>query len=329
MTRREDQQAMDAVERAGRALRDVRVPPGPSPTIVASTVEALQALDNPPDVARRNARRELMFRIGRYSGVAAAICLLVVGGWLLFSGPGTNVSFAQVIEKVREAKSFSYEIVAEPIGTTKNPGWEKSVMKVYFREPGLLREERPGGDVMIQNITAGKTLRYDPSTKKAILFPFKPQAPWLAFRKFFLDEGRNWGDGAEQRLGEREVDGTKAQGFAVRGDANTLWNIWADAKTGKLLRLEYVTRDWKTVTSKIVLNPDLPDSLFSVEPPEGYDLTVWKDKASGSGEMTAEQRRSLELEKGAAREAAEAAMRQAVQRRADAINKDKKAGSQK
>ena len=270
-----------------------------------------------------------MFRIGRYSGVAAAISLLVIGGWFLFSGPGTNVSFAQVIEKVREAKSFSYEIVNEPMGTTKSPGWEKSVMKVYFKEPGLLREERPGGDVMIQNITAGKTLRYDPSTKKAMLFPFKPQAPWLAFRKFFLDKDRNWGDGAEQRLGEREVDGKKAQGFAVRENENTVWNIWVDSKTAKLLRLEYVTRDWKTVTSKIVLNPDLPDSLFSVEVPEGYELTVWKDNTSGSGEMTAEQRRVLELEKKAAREAAKAAMRQAVQRRADPVDKDSKAGSKR
>jgi outer membrane lipoprotein-sorting protein len=315
MSDREDQRSMDVVERAAAALRDVRIPPGPPPTVVASTVEALRALETRPEVVRRNARRELMFRIGRYSGVAAAICLLVVGGWFLFSGPGANVSFAQVIEKIREAKSFSYEIVNEPLGTTKNPGWEKSVMKVYFKEPGLLREERPGGDVMIQNVTAGKTLHYDPSTKKAMLFPFKPQAPWLAFRKFLLDEDRKWGDGAEQPLGEREVDGKKAQGFAVRENENTVWNIWVDAKTAKPLRIERVSLGWKTVTSKIVLNPDLPDTLFSVEPPKGYELTAWKDNASGSGEMTAEQRRVLELEKKAAREAAEAAMRQAVPRR--------------
>ena len=132
-----------------------------------------------------------MFRIGRYSGVAAAISLLVIGGWFLFSGPGTNVSFAQVIEKIRDAKSFSYEVVNEPLGNTQSPGWEKNIMKVFFREPGLLREERPGGVVMIQNITAGKTLRYDPSTKTATLYPFKPQPPWLAFRKFFLDKDRN------------------------------------------------------------------------------------------------------------------------------------------
>ena len=37
--------------------------------------------------------------------------------------------------------------------------------------------------------------------------------------------------------------------------------------------------------SKIVLNPDLPDTLFSVEPPKGYDLKVWKNKTSGNGEM--------------------------------------------
>ena len=278
MTHREDQQAMDAVERAGRALRDVRVPPGPSPTIVASTVEALRALDISPELARRNTRRELMFRIGRYSGVAAAACLVVVGGWFLFSGPGTSVSFAQVVEKIREAKSFSYEVVNEPLGTTRSPGWEKSVTKVFFKEPGLLREERARGDVMIQNIAAGKTLRYDPSTKTATLYPFKAQPPWLAFRKFFLNKDRQWGDGAEQRLGEREVDGTKAQGFALRENENSTWNIWADGKTGKLLRLEHVSRDWKTVMSKIVLNPDLPDTLFSVEPPKGYELTVWKDK---------------------------------------------------
>jgi outer membrane lipoprotein-sorting protein len=158
-------------------------------------------------------------------------------------------------------------------------------MKVFFREPGLLREERAGGVVMIQNITAGKTLRYDPSTKTATLYPFKPQPPWVAFRKFFLNKDPKWVDAAKQPLGERELDGTKAQGFALRENENSTWNTWADAKTGKLLRLEHVSRDWKTVMSKIVLNPDLPDTLFSVEPPKGYELTVWKDKTSGSGEM--------------------------------------------
>jgi outer membrane lipoprotein-sorting protein len=217
----------------------------------------------------------------------------------------------------------------EPLGTTKSPGWEKSVTKVFFKEPGLLREERADGDVMIQNITAGLTLRYDPSTKKATQFPLKPQPPWLAFRKFFLDGDPKWADGAEQRLAEREVDGTKAQGVELRENQASVWNIWVDAKTGNLLCLEHVSPDWKTVMSKIVLNPDLPDTLFSVEPPKGYELTVWKDKTSGSGEMTAEQRRVLELEKKAASEAAEAAKRQAVQRRADPANKDKKAGSHK
>jgi hypothetical protein len=107
MADRKDFPATDVAERAATALRDARIPPGPPPGLAASTAEALLALDTTPEFIRRNERRHLMFSIARYSGVAAAGCLLVVG-WLVLGGPGASRSFADVIEKVRKSESVVF-----------------------------------------------------------------------------------------------------------------------------------------------------------------------------------------------------------------------------
>jgi outer membrane lipoprotein-sorting protein len=265
----------DKLEESASALRNVRVPDGPSPALVASTVEALQSLTTSPGLFRRIKRRELMFRIARYSSVAAALSLLLVGGWVVFGEYGTNIAFAQVEQQLREAKSFSYKVVNEPQGNTQSPGWEENVTKVYFKDPALLREERADGSVLITDGTRGTTLTYDPVTKKARRFrasqPQAHQPQWMAQRRFFLEVNQNWAEAAK-RLGEREVDGRKAQGFRLPAGDRKTWTVWVESKTGEPIRVERLSPNFKTTLSHIVLNPDLADSLFSLEPPAGYDL---------------------------------------------------------
>src|ERR1700735_2300228 len=98
----------DYLDQALAALRDAPVPEGPSPQLMASTVEALQEMTGPPTV-RINPRRQLMFRILRYGGVgAAAACLAVVAGWLFLIDRTAGPAFGDVIQNVKKAKSVTF-----------------------------------------------------------------------------------------------------------------------------------------------------------------------------------------------------------------------------
>ena len=60
-----DGKERDVLDEATAALRDARIPDGPSPQLAASTVEAMLTSKTALDVIRRTQRRIIMFRIAR------------------------------------------------------------------------------------------------------------------------------------------------------------------------------------------------------------------------------------------------------------------------
>jgi len=70
------------------------------------------------------------------------------------------------------------------------------------------------------------------------------------------------------------MDGRKVEGFRVT-DNGMEKEVWIDAETGDLVRIEGEfanARGMKEVLSDFRFDVDLDDSLFSVEPPEGYTV---------------------------------------------------------
>src|SRR5947208_5478265 len=108
---------IDVLDRATAALRNASVSEPPPERIVAATMETLnsrfsQAEINSPEILRReNDRRQRMFRIARYSSLAAALLLAAVGASLaLLWDRGASTAFGQVIENMKKATSVSCTI---------------------------------------------------------------------------------------------------------------------------------------------------------------------------------------------------------------------------
>jgi hypothetical protein len=88
---------------------------------------------------------------------------------------------------------------------------------------------------------------------------------------------RNWltdlkaiiGHEDAQELGRKELLGRDAKGWQVI-EGDEVCAVWADARTGELLRVEFERGSNRMVMSQFVLDRDLDESLFDMTPPEGY-----------------------------------------------------------
>src|SRR5262245_24560232 len=132
---------IDIVDRATAALRNTAASESPPPHVVSVTVEALksrfsQTETNSPEILRRdNERRRRMFRIARYSGLAAAILLIVAGSSLvLFMDHGASPAFGQVVENVQNARSVVHSV-------TSTLGSGPTVECKYYMQGNFVRFE--------------------------------------------------------------------------------------------------------------------------------------------------------------------------------------------
>jgi len=77
---------------------------------------------------------------------------------------------------------------------------------------------------------------------------------------------------ADETLGRRQIDGRTLEGFRVTEDDATT-TVWLDPKTGELARaeLEFAhSPGMNLIMTDFQFDVPLDDSLFSLEPPEGY-----------------------------------------------------------
>lgn len=262
----------DLLDRATTALRDAPIPGGLSPDLVASTVDTLQAVDQQPDVVRPNQRKKLMFRIVRYSSLAAAITLIAVAiGWLFVMDRTAATSLAAVIEQVSQTRSVSFK-------QTTTEGATSTTEKVVVLAEGLVRTESSGGDYTILDIRQGKSMFVSPSQEQARVFlGFNARMPanfYETFRKLHRT--------ASKRLPDKMIDGRQAVGFVTVMEADgsqAEMTVWVDPKTDLPVRLEADSQGQggakHTFTlHDIVFDAQLAPDLFRMEPPEGYAVTT-------------------------------------------------------
>ena len=130
-----------------------------------------------------------------------------------------------------------------------------------------------------------KALVFDPATKTA----YRCDTPFSRALRVartpvsevieVIEELKNVPDEPEENLGTKEIDGRDAVGFRVgRGYQN--YDVWADARTGAPVRIECYTlsdgRKRQTTITDIEFN-ELDESLFSLDPPEGYNIEWIQD----------------------------------------------------
>ena len=272
----------DLLDRATTALRDVPIPGGLSPDLVASTVETLQAMNRQPDLVRPNHRKDAMFRLVRYSGFAAALVLIVIAvGWLFVIDRTAGTTLAAVIERVNQTRSVTFK-------QTVTEGGPPSTETVVVLAEGVVRTESPGGDYTILDVRQGKSVFVSPNQKKArISLGLNTGGPVNLYEWI-----RNLHKNAIRRLPEKVIDGRSAVGFVTIMEAagsRAEITVWVDPKTDLPVRLEAETQTIgfpKIAYSvhDIVFDADLAPDLFRMEPPDGYAVTTqsWSEKANAA-----------------------------------------------
>lgn len=280
----------DAVDRATEALQQLHVPDGPPEEVLAAVIAAGSADAAASQPIQFRQRRLVMLK--RVAKIAAVIAIVAgtaaVAFHLIYQGP--TVAFAQVREQILQARTMAWTMtvtfdnpMAELLKSPQRTMTVKS--RCMFKEPGLMRQvqEHEGQTVSVvtANLRQGRCMLLMPSQKQAQVIDLGDVGNTKAFseahpRMNMVEELREAIAGAEEELGEKVIDGRQAVGFRVGMPAPAQHMdrvVWADAETGDILRIEFATANVAIAMSEFTFNEEYDDSLFSVEPPEGYAVT--------------------------------------------------------
>jgi outer membrane lipoprotein-sorting protein len=260
----------ELIEREASALRDMTIPDGPSQSIVARTLTALDSESRGPApyMFWRNRTMFMALKI-------AAALLVTAGGLTFLVRPNRAAeSFAEVAAKLRDAQTLSYRM------TMQAPGRDKpETSRMFFKAPGWVRSEAEpsGGPAAVLDTVHGKALITDPTARTAIVLASPPMnrgdKPDIA-TKSILDL-RQLADKQGEPAGEKQIGTIQARGFRVHENGLDL-TVWIDPQAKLPLIIEFREKFGETTLqselSDIQIDPKLDESLFSLEPPAGYTV---------------------------------------------------------
>jgi outer membrane lipoprotein-sorting protein len=281
MEDRKDFNPDELLDRAVDALLREPVPDGLSPDRVAQLAAEVRHAAEPRSPIALTKRIKNM-RSSTKIAVAASALIVLVGltSWLV-PGSGAALAFGDVAEaltNVQTARWKSTSVVKRPEGQTT-----KADEIGMFMAPSHERTERTQGGVMSISIIDGQTdkvITLAPAGKIAMVLKlenFPPEAPlgtrFLDLRESAL-RAKSGEAGKVESLGVKVIDGRRAEGFRLQIGATEV-EIWADPKTSLPIRVEQVTSgatEVRIVMTDFEVDVDLDESLFSLDPPEGYTV---------------------------------------------------------
>lgn len=265
----------DLVDRAVAEMVDAPIEEGPGRALVARTLEALadESDEEKAPVAGRIRSVNWTYRIA----AALIIGLCGVGFVLLLNhvGSGGSVAASEVARRLREARTLSCNWSMDvPVNGKAVP----VRMKMLFKEQGKLRIEGAGA-VTVLDTSKSKLLVLNPMIKTAFardLHELKPGPENQATEIFdWIEKIKSTTGRQAQSIGTRQVDGKEARGFMLN-EQGMAYTVWADARDGMPLRIE-IPIDFGNIKTTVVMSDlsfdqAMDDSLFVVQPPDGYLL---------------------------------------------------------
>jgi outer membrane lipoprotein-sorting protein len=255
---------------------------GPADT-VALVVEGIRNADVVPINVERSQK---MKRFAKFA-VAATILLAlgIFAAWSVIGGGSTNIAFAQVADGLKRLRSVTYDFTSE----MKNPTDGKTITsttKAFYLAPSFERNETSTtfgsaaatNSIMILDHQSMKGLTLVPEQKLAVTYDLTkikkspgPSNPFDMVRQF-VEEGSSPGQKVES-LGKKEIDGREAIGFRTHNNMADQ-TFWADPQTAHLVRVEvdFPGGSGHGVMNNFRYDMKLDPSLFSLEPPAGYNV---------------------------------------------------------
>ncbi len=281
--------------------------PEPRPEAVLRLREQWQSLmANPQRINALARRRRIMTRAVIFAGAAAVVVCVWLGVSRWTTDAPDRGAFAQTVKQIEKAKTITwkrvfYEHISSKDG--KNTWVNTEVVECAYRAPGLYREVRldKNGKVRTVEIAdriGGRTLTYSPDQKKATLAETTPYpgdlGPFAFARGNLNAPNLQWVEKRKTATGEINVFRC-----AYRDQNNERdWSLdfWIDAKSKQLVAIYQPGADiydherdparnnlpgdaWSHHAmgggeQDIRCDAVLDDSLFRLEPPEGYAVEV-------------------------------------------------------
>lgn len=202
------------------------------------------------------------------AGLAAALLLAV---WLVMAGRPLS-AMEQVAAKIREAKSFSFEMSSEMEGK-QHPGG-----KLYWQAPGTVRLEDtalPEGNSLVIIFPYHKPgIEIDAKHKTYKRLPAREGfvSPLMAVWKLGVFSGEADKDLPPRKVGDRPTRGFQIAAEKIDSGLKGIVGIWVDAETDLPALVEY---EMERPKAKVTMhdfqwNTPLDADLFDVTPPEGF-----------------------------------------------------------
>ncbi len=249
----------------------------------------------------------------RRLAIFAAAALVLVAAWLGLSefatkGRGTS-AFATTCEQIVKAKTMTWTWEFYEHVTSKNgkSTWRRTeFLKEYYKWPGLRRsvlldDKGSPERVTIKDTIHGRELTYYPKKKEATLEEFAPwpddPGPFPVERKALNEPNLQWI--GQQRTADGDANGFRYSFRDTDNERDWSRDYWIDNKTKQLVALYvpgadiYDPRNDALDKAPLGLGQQfsrlsvmgggfvdmcydvaLDASLFRLQPPEGYSITV-------------------------------------------------------
>ena len=196
--------------------------------------------------------------------VAAAVIIVAAIGFHYIGG--SSITFADVIEPILTARTMIFDVIIgdEETGTSMHEIIAgQKIRRTISNIPGI---------TMIIDLESSRMLALNDIDNSAGYVDIsgtvkeRHQSYVEFLRQVIAKLKDNY-----KNLGEQEIDGRKAVVFEARGH-NQGVKIWADPKTALPIRIELTLGQMFSIMKNFQINPQIDDSLVSMDVPDGYTL---------------------------------------------------------
>ena len=226
--------------------------------------------------------RTIRFATAAIVLIAAALTIHHLGG----SPDGTSVTFAQVMEQIREFRPYAYTQTTRYHHTDKTIVRRFMILNRYQR-----REEFPDGTVWIFDFSKEPVgmLQLNPDTKRA-LWKTYPDKQTMTINPDTLETLRRFEERPDiykvEDRGVKEMDRHTTKCFQVPGE-NNVYTVWVDIETKLPIRieLEHPKFGQTLIMTEFDFVPSFDKTQFDRIPPEGYTFSEYISKEDGVSEQ--------------------------------------------
>jgi outer membrane lipoprotein-sorting protein len=251
---------------------------------VEISMALVKAKNKSPDPLSNIWRIIMKSRITKLA-VAAVIIIAVLIGINQFGGSIDMVApaFADIVQPLLTVETGSFKMTINVINSGLdwiNYGDEPvQTIEVLFSGPSRTRWNIPTGEVIVANMQEGKVMILMPAKKEAAVMQVGPPGVIPVHNRFnkllalrpLIEYALETEDESVEFLGEREIEGVTVIGYYMPGpEHHGDITIWADSEIKLPIRIEQSMGPETAIISDIAYNVELGESLFSVEPPDGY-----------------------------------------------------------